>query len=73
METFLLLVHKKVIIKCRSLRMAYYFLYYVLKIPLFFACGKMEKKIRDFSVKEDDIWISSFPKCGTTWTQVILQ
>jgi len=29
-------------------------------------------KIRDFSVREDDIWISTFPKCGTTWTQVIL-
>ena len=23
-------------------------------------------------VREDDVWIASFPKCGTTWTQVIL-
>ena len=23
-----------------------------------------------FKVREDDVWISSFPKCGTTWTQV---
>ena len=22
-------------------------------------------------VREDDVWIASFPKCGTTWTQVI--
>ena len=23
-------------------------------------------------MREDDVWIASFPKCGTTWTQVIL-
>ena len=28
-----------------------------------------EKTIMDMDVFEDDIWISSFPKCGTTWTQ----
>lgn len=26
-------------------------------------------QILDFDVYQDDIWISSFPKCGTTWTQ----
>jgi len=26
-------------------------------------------RIRGLEVHEDDIWISSFPKCGTTWTQ----
>lgn len=25
--------------------------------------------LRDFEVYEDDIWIASYPKCGTTWTQ----
>lgn len=29
----------------------------------------VEKEIADFEVRQDDIWISSFPKCGTTWTQ----
>ena len=28
------------------------------------------EKIYNFEVKEDDIWIVTFPKCGTTWTQV---
>ena len=28
-----------------------------------------ERQIKNFKAREDDIWISSFPKCGTTWTQ----
>jgi len=27
------------------------------------------QKIKAFEAKRDDVWISSFPKCGTTWTQ----
>ena len=33
------------------------------------AFAKYEKTIVDMEVFEEDIWISSFPKCGTTWTQ----
>jgi len=28
-----------------------------------------EKEISELSVRTDDVWISSFPKCGSTWTQ----
>ena len=28
-----------------------------------------EKEIRELEVRSDDVWVSSFPKCGTTWTQ----
>merc|ERR1712071_435561 len=31
--------------------------------------ARVEKEISELSVREDDVWISSFPKCGTTWTQ----
>jgi len=31
--------------------------------------ARLEKEISELEVREDDVWISSFPKCGTTWTQ----
>jgi hypothetical protein len=27
------------------------------------------EQIQNFKVYEDDIWVISYPKCGTTWTQ----
>lgn len=27
------------------------------------------EKIRNFKVRDNDVWIISYPKCGTTWTQ----
>ena len=29
----------------------------------------MERRIREFELREDDIWILSYPKSGTHWTQ----
>nr|XP_031843272.1 sulfotransferase 4A1-like [Nomia melanderi] len=30
------------------------------------------KAIEDFEVKDDDVWVCSFPKTGTTWTQEMI-
>ena len=46
----------------------YKYLYFPPKVlPRCYA--RKEKEISELSVRHDDVWISSFPKCGTTWTQ----
>jgi len=30
---------------------------------------KIADRLRNFTVRDDDIWILTFPKCGTTWAQ----
>nr|XP_012143925.1 PREDICTED: estrogen sulfotransferase, testis isoform-like [Megachile rotundata]XP_012143926.1 PREDICTED: estrogen sulfotransferase, testis isoform-like [Megachile rotundata]XP_012143927.1 PREDICTED: estrogen sulfotransferase, testis isoform-like [Megachile rotundata] len=33
---------------------------------------KFAQAIEDFEVKDDDVWVCSFPKTGTTWTQEMI-
>jgi len=40
-------------------------------MPRLFA-EKIQKRIFDFELRDDDIWIVTFPKCGTTWTQELV-
>merc|ERR1712025_363936 len=38
-----------------------------LVMPRLFA-GKLAERIYNFALREDDIWVLSYPKTGTTWT-----
>jgi len=36
------------------------------------AVDKFLKRIKEMEVYEDDIWVVTFIKCGTTWTQEMM-
>lgn len=33
---------------------------------------KIAEKIKHFQVQPEDIWLASYPRCGTTWTQEMI-
>ena len=43
---------------------------YGIKMPSHFE--PIADKLLNFEVRSDDIWIVTYPKCGTTWTQEIV-
>ena len=40
-------------------------------MPKFFI-NKGFERIKNMEVFEDDVWIITFPKCGTTWVQEMI-
>ena len=41
-------------------------------LPRFFASSDVLERIRDFEVRPTDVWIVTYPKSGTTLTQVTI-
>ena len=43
-----------------------------LMVPAFFDFEWI-KSMKEMKLRPDDVWIVSYPKCGTTWTQQIVR
>ena len=42
-----------------------------LVVPKFIKQEVLDK-LKDLSLRDDDVWIVTYPKAGTTWTQYII-
>lgn len=43
-----------------------------LPVPSFYSQEAVDK-LKDFELRPDDVWIVSYPKCGSTWTQQLVR
>jgi len=41
-------------------------------MPRIYVEEDIKERIYNFELREDDIWIVTYPKCGTTWTQELV-
>ena len=47
-------------------------LYKNLLLQGYLVCPKFLEKIEKFEVRTDDLWLATYPKSGTTWTEEII-
>ena len=44
-----------------------------IRVPHYFDVEWVETKMKNIKLRPDDIWVASYPKCGTHWTMQIVR